>query len=70
MTTPSSADSSRSAFSPAVDAVAGEKERGTMETLLLCPATRLEVVLGKFLAAWAFIAITPKKSVFSRVCRR
>jgi sodium transport system permease protein len=41
------------AFSPAVDTVAGEKERGTMETLLVCPATRLEIVLGKFLAVLA-----------------
>ncbi len=37
------------AFYPAIDLCAGEKERGTMETLLLSPATRTEVVLGKFL---------------------
>jgi sodium transport system permease protein len=37
------------AFYPAVDLCAGEKERGTMETLLLSPATRAEIVLGKFL---------------------
>ena len=37
------------AFYPAVDLCAGEKERGTMETLLLSPASRTEVVLGKFL---------------------
>ena len=37
------------AFYPAVDLCAGEKERGTMETLLLSPASREEVVLGKFL---------------------
>ena len=36
------------AFYPAVDICAGEKERGTMETLLICPATRTEIVLGKF----------------------
>ena len=41
------------AFTPAVDAVAGEKERGTMETLLVSPATRLELVLGKFLSVFA-----------------
>jgi sodium transport system permease protein len=34
---------------PAIDLTAGEKERGTMETLLVSPATRLEIVLGKFL---------------------
>jgi sodium transport system permease protein len=37
------------AFYPAVDLCAGEKERGTMETLLITPATRAEIVLGKFL---------------------
>jgi sodium transport system permease protein len=36
------------AFYPAVDLCAGEKERGTMETLLISPATRSEIVLGKF----------------------
>lgn len=34
---------------PAIDMTAGEKERGTMETLLVSPASRLEIVLGKFL---------------------
>jgi sodium transport system permease protein len=37
------------AFYPAVDLCAGEKERGTMETLLISPATRAEIVMGKFL---------------------
>ncbi len=37
------------AFYPAIDLCAGEKERGTMETLLLSPASRTEIVLGKFL---------------------
>lgn len=32
------------------DLVAGEKERGTMETLLVSPASRTQIVLGKFLA--------------------
>jgi sodium transport system permease protein len=39
-----------SSFYPAVDSVAGEKERGTMETLLVAPCGRAELVLGKFLA--------------------
>lgn len=34
---------------PAIDLGAGEKERGTLETLLLTPVTRTELVLGKFL---------------------
>jgi sodium transport system permease protein len=32
-----------------MDLTAGEKERGTMETLLCSPAGRSEIVLGKFL---------------------
>jgi sodium transport system permease protein len=42
------------AFYPAVDVAAGEKERGTMETLLICPAQRSEIVVGKFLTVFAF----------------
>jgi sodium transport system permease protein len=42
------------AIYPAIDMTAGEKERGTMETLLISPAERTEIVLGKFLATTAF----------------
>jgi sodium transport system permease protein len=42
-----------SSFYPAVDSVAGEKERGTMETLLVAPCGRAELVLGKFVAVLA-----------------
>jgi sodium transport system permease protein len=38
------------AIYPAIDMTAGEKERGTMETLLISPAGRSEIVLGKFFA--------------------
>ncbi len=37
------------AMYPAIDLTAGEKERGTMETLLCSPVSRLNLVLGKFL---------------------
>lgn len=37
------------AMYPAIDIGAGEKERGTLETLLLAPVRRNRVVLGKFL---------------------
>jgi sodium transport system permease protein len=37
------------AMYPAMDLTAGEKERGTMETLLCSPAARTDIVLGKFL---------------------
>jgi sodium transport system permease protein len=46
------------AFYPAVDLCAGEKERGTMETLLISPATRAEIVLGKFLTIFLFSVVT------------
>jgi len=42
------------AIQPAVDMTAGEKERGTMETLLISPASRWEIVAGKFLAVTLF----------------
>ena len=51
------------AMYPALDLGAGEKERGTLETILSSPATRLDVVLGKFLVVMlaaittAFIAL-------------
>lgn len=37
------------AMYPAMDLTAGEKERGTMETLLCSPVNRINIVLGKFL---------------------
>lgn len=33
---------------PAIDLGAGEKERGTLETLLTSPATRMQILVGKF----------------------
>lgn len=38
----------------AIDATAGEKERGTLEVLLVAPVRRAEVVFGKFLAVVLF----------------
>jgi sodium transport system permease protein len=46
------------ALYPAVDLCAGEKERGTMETLLISPASREEIVCGKFLTIWVLSAAT------------
>ncbi|CAN5453971.1 hypothetical protein BH10PLA2_BH10PLA2_10360 [soil metagenome] len=46
------------ALYPAVDLCAGEKERGTMETLRISPASRDEIVWGKFLTIWIFSAAT------------
>lgn len=38
------------AFYPAIDLAAGEKERGTLETLLTAPVPAAEIVAGKFAA--------------------
>lgn len=50
------------AMYPAIDLTAGEKERGTMETLLCSPVHRVNIVMGKFLtvltASLATIAFT------------
>lgn len=46
------------AFYPAVDVCAGEKERGTLETLLCSPATRGEIVWGKLLTVMSFSCIS------------
>mgnify|MGYP003390180117 CR=1 FL=1 len=53
------------AFYPAVDVAAGEKERGTMETLLICPATRTEIVLGKFFTVMCFSMSTALLNLLS-----
>ncbi len=36
------------AMYPAIDLAAGEKERGTMETLLTAPVSRFQILMGKF----------------------
>lgn len=41
------------AFGNASDIVAGEKERNTLETLLISPISRTEIAIGKFLALMA-----------------
>ncbi len=46
------------AFYPAVDTCAGEKERGTLETLLSSPAQRIEIVIGKLFTIMLFSITT------------
>jgi sodium transport system permease protein len=55
------------AFYPAIDAIAGEKERGTIETLLIAPCTTADLVLGKFLAVFAVTLATLAANVVSIV---
>jgi len=46
------------AFHPAIDLCAGEKERGTLETLLSSPVRRSEIVWGKLLTVMGFSIAT------------
>ena len=43
---------------PALDLGAGEKERGTLETILSSPASRFDIVMGKFLVVVLFSVAT------------
>ena len=47
-----------SATYPATDATAGEKERGTMETLLTFPIRNKDIIIGKFLSVTTSSIIT------------
>jgi sodium transport system permease protein len=53
------------AMHPAMDLTAGEKERGTMETLLASAAGRRELVVGKFLLVLTVSLITAVMSLTS-----
>jgi sodium transport system permease protein len=50
---------------PAMDIGAGEKERGTLETLLICPIARTSIVLGKFLTVLTTGLVTAAITVVS-----
>lgn len=53
------------AFYPAIDITAGERERGTLETLLSSPVRRFDLMLGKVLAVTALAAITGTLNIAS-----
>lgn len=53
------------AVTPAIDLTAGEKERGTMETILVTPVNRSELVAGKFLLVVTVSLITTLLSITS-----
>lgn len=46
------------AMYPAIDLTAGEKERGTLETILVTPVSRLDIATGKFLTVMTASVIT------------
>lgn len=53
------------AMYPAIDLTAGEKERGTLETILTVPIHRNELLMGKFLTVSSFALVTGMLNLFS-----
>ncbi|GAC1617011.1 MAG: hypothetical protein NVS9B13_03160 [Candidatus Acidiferrum sp.] len=53
------------AMYPAMDLTAGEKERGTIETILSSPVSRVHLVLGKFFLVLTASLVTAALSVLS-----
>jgi sodium transport system permease protein len=53
------------AMYPAMDLTAGEKERGTMETILCSPVSRTHLVLGKFLMVLTASIVTAGLAITS-----
>ncbi len=53
------------AIYPAIDLTAGERERGTLETLMVTPVPTLEIVTGKFLVVNVVALITALLNVVS-----
>lgn len=53
------------ALYPSIDVMAGEKERGTIETLLTLPVSNLELIVGKFLAVATVSIMSALLNVFS-----
>lgn len=53
------------AMFPASDLAAGEKERGTLETLLLVPLDRQQLVLGKFFTVLTSGVVAALVTIFS-----
>jgi len=53
------------ALYPAIDLTAGEKERGTMETILASPVHRQELVGGKFLVVLTVALVTTMLAILS-----
>ena len=50
---------------PAMDVTVGEKERGTMETILASPINRTDLVFGKFLVVVTISAVTTVMALIS-----
>ena len=53
------------AFYPAMDVTTGEKERGTLETLLTLPVTNFQMIMSKYIAVALFACVTAVLSLLS-----
>lgn len=53
------------AIYPSIDVTAGEKERGTLETLLTLPVTNFEMIMSKFLAVSCIACVSAILNVIS-----
>ena len=53
-----------SAIQPSIDMTAGERERGTLEALLSLPCTRMELLLGKWLAVASITGVGVLLQIF------
>ena len=53
-----------SAIQPSIDMTAGERERGTLEALLCLPCTRIELLMGK----WVAVATITGIGVVLQIC--
>lgn len=53
------------AIYPAIDATAGEKERGTLETLLTLPVTNFQMILSKYVSVALIASVTAILSLLS-----
>ena len=53
------------AFYPAIDITAGERERGTLETLLASPVRRFDLMTGKVLAVTTLATLTGALNIVS-----
>jgi len=53
-----------SAIQPSIDMTAGERERGTLEALLSLPCTRMELLLGKWVAVATITGVGVLLQVF------
>lgn len=53
------------AMYPAIDATAGEKERGTLETLLTLPVNNVEMIMSKFLSVATMAVVSVLANIIS-----